>query len=216
MKKSTLQPLNHLRYLVIISLFISGCAAQQTVSSSPNRWLQHHGLAPPTVGQPVQLCTNFGCETKGFASFSNADLLSITALFNAQNMTAVEERESISKATGMMETITGPELNTLYDQPANEFSLFGKGNQLDCIAESGNSSAYLLLIEQLNLLRHHTVTGIAHRGLFTLNAPHNSASIQETSSGQYFVVDSWFSANGKPAWVTPLAVWETGARPKNE
>ena len=215
MKKSTHQPLNHLRHLVIMSLFISGCAAQQTVSSSPNRWLQHHDLEPPTVGQPVQLCTNFGCETKGFASFSNADLLNITALFNAQNMTAAEERESISKAIGMMETITGPELNTLYDQPANEFSPFGKGNQLDCIAESGNSSTYLLLLEQLNLLKHHTVTGIAHRGLFTLNAPHNSASIQEKASGTVYVVDSWFGANGSPAWITTLTDWETGARPKD-
>ena len=215
MKKGTPQPLKHLHYLIIISLLISGCTTQQTASSNPSRWLQNYGIAPPKIEHPIQLCTDFGCKTKGLANFSHADILKISALFDPQSMTASEERISISEAIGLMETITGPELNTLHDLPANSFWA-SKSNQLDCIAESGNSSAYLLLLEQLHLLQHHTVTGIVHRGLFTLNAPHNSASIQETSSGQYFVVDSWFSANGKPAWVTPLAVWETGARPKNE
>ena len=209
------QPLKYLRHLLVISLLISGCATQQTVSSNPNRWLQNYGIAPPKIEHPIQLCTDFGCETKGSAHFSNADIDNISALFNSQTNTAAEEREQISQSIGLMETITGPELNTLHDLPANSFWA-SKSNQLDCIAESGNSSAYLLLLEQLHLLQHHTVTGIVHRGLFTLNAPHNSASIQETSSGQYFVVDSWFAANGKPAWVTPLAVWESGARPKNE
>jgi hypothetical protein len=63
------------------------------------------------------------------------------------------------------------------------------------------------------LLKHHTVLDRATRfGLF-VGAPHTTAVIQETATGQRFAVDSWFFDNGQVPAIVDLHEWQSGWEP---
>ena len=135
--------------------------------------------------------------------------------FSPTPHTATEERQRLASAIALFEQLTGPKLGTSGDEAQNYFEFMSPSNQLDCVAESLNTTHYLLLLEQMQLLRFHRTGGNVHRGLFTLNAPHNSATIIQLDNQQAYAVDAWFGANAEAAWITPVEHWLDGAEPSS-
>lgn len=94
------------------------------------------------------------------------------------------------------------------DAPRNEFSP-PRSAQLDCIAESSNTTIYLLLLERDGLLSRHRVRFPARRG-FLMWFPHNTAVLEELATGRAWAIDSWYGPGGSPAPVWPLELWLAG------
>ena len=78
--------------------------------------------------------------------------------------------------------------------------------QMDCIDESINTSNYLKMFEQENLLRwHRVVERIQRRALFDA---HWASQIEEIASGARYVIDSWFQDNGMLPNVQKTLDWK--------
>jgi hypothetical protein len=92
--------------------------------------------------------------------------------------------------------------------PRNEFSP-PRTAQLDCIAETSNTTIYLLLLERDGLLSRHRVRYPARRG-FLMWFPHNTAVLEELATGRAWAIDSWYGPSGSPAPVWPLELWLAG------
>lgn len=211
MKRTTLT-----NRLILATLFLSGCG--YNIQSSPTAWVKAYEveISDTEEGKRYSLCKSFGCDRRSAIQFEADELDQVRQHFSPPATTAKEERLKIATGIGLFEKITGPKLRTFGDQPQNSFSFISRSNQLDCVAESLNTTRYLLILQQMNLLQFHRPGGNVHRGPFTLNAPHNSATIVQLDTQQAFAVDSWFGANAEPAWVTPVDNWLTGADPNDE
>lgn len=204
-------PLNNCAFAVCL-LLLSGCG--YNLNSNPHGWLKNHNLPSNISPQNLTLCTNFGCTKQRSSSFSTGEWAQIENLFLPAPETAEQERIQIANAIALMESQQGPKVGTQNDLAENGFGIGVEGYQLDCVAETSNTSIYLTLLENAELLKFHTVTGHAHRGPFTLNLPHNTATIKEKTSEKAFAIDSWYSANGQLPWVTPVENWLSGASPR--
>jgi len=203
-------PLNKSAFAAFV-LLLAGCGYK--LNSNPQSWLKNHNLPSRISPQNLTLCTNFGCTQQRSSSFSPDDWEQIENLFLPASETAEQERMQIAKAIALMESQQGPKVGTQNDLAENGFGIGVEGSQLDCVAETSNTSIYLTLLENAELLNFHTVTGHAHRGPFTLNLPHNTATIKEKTSEKAFAIDSWYSANGQLPWVTPVENWLSGSSP---
>ena len=192
-------------------LFLTGCGYKH--DSNPHGWLKHRDLSTSMTPANLTLCVNFGCTEKRSSAFSQKEWQEIQKLFIPTALSAEQERDQIAQAIALMERQQGPKVGTQNDEAENGFGFSVEGTQLDCVAETTNTSIYLMLLEQSGMLKFHTVTGHAHRGPFTLSLPHNTATVREKASDRAFAIDSWFEANGELPWVTPVENWLSGASP---
>ncbi|HFD81307.1 MAG TPA: hypothetical protein ENK05_13085 [Gammaproteobacteria bacterium] len=134
----------------------------------------------------------------------------VRALF-ATVADAPGERKRIAAAIGLLENQVGRIAGTWRDRGGN---IAGSGlpGQLDCIAESKNTTTYLKLLARDGLLRWHRVDARRLRHPWILDL-HWTAVIRERGSGRAYAVDSWFLDNGQPPYIQPLGDWLSGRRP---
>lgn len=154
----------------------------------------------------LDTCTDYHCDAMAPVTLSKAEWSQVKALFRNVD-SAEEERLRIGRAIGLLEAVIGPKNGTHVDRGKNPPNVIPKG-QLDCIAESTNSTAYLKQLQADGLLKWHRVDErvVRHRWLF---ATHWTAVITDSEGIQY-AVDSWYRDNGEPAIVLPLEAWYKG------
>lgn len=156
---------------------------------------------------PFQTCTDYHCDILKPVALEPSQWQEIRALFTPQS-TAKIERMQISQAIARMEQIVGKINGTWQDLAEND----GEGSdpgQLDCIAESLNTTTYLQLLEQDNLLKWHRVEPRQRRNPWLFNI-HWTATILDQESQQRYAVDSWFFENGHPPVIQPIEEWLSG------
>jgi len=204
LKKNTL-----IYSLIGVLISLGGCG--YNTNSSPRLWLKSYGIDSSPAIDNITLCQNFGCTKTKQISLSPEELAQINQHFSPTPLSAEEERERIKTGIGLLERVTGPKLGTAHDLAENDFHM--STNQLDCVAETSNTSQYLLLLSSMKLIKFHRIGGNLHRGLFTLDAPHNSAAMVDIQSNKAFAVDSWFGKNGDPAWIVQAEHWLSGQSP---
>lgn len=131
----------------------------------------------------------------------------ICAYFDPQlsGGTPREERLAIRKAIARIEQIAATQTPTFRDWRMDDINPAGMGC-LDCIDEAINCTTYLRLLEERGLLRHHHVMEKAFRGPLSLDT-HYAGQVQELASGEFYIVDSWFLANGWPPHVQKTSDW---------
>ncbi len=203
--------------LLMIVITSAGCTSRNSpVESLVNHthldFLKYHNVGRQPQLQSFEVCASVGCDRISTLGYTAEEWQGISALFVQPSADSAQERERIGVAVAMMERLIGPKNNTSYDQPRNS-GLFTFKPQLDCIAESANTTVALMLLEQQGLLIHHRIIYPRHRGLFTLQAPHNAAAIEELETGRRYVVDSWFFANGEKPVIVPAELWKSGYEP---
>ncbi len=167
---------------------------------------------PAPTPQRLPICSGYGCANIDTVSLSAAEWRAVRALFNPHADSPAAERRQIARAIGQLERIVGPKTETDGDKGGTFPGLFEAG-QMDCIDESTNTTVYLRLLAAENLLRWHEVGADATRGYFLYGWPHTTATIREKSSGDEYVVDSWFFDNGVEPVVIPLKQWRTDWNP---
>lgn len=192
---------------------ISGCLQQTQKPASS--WLERHQIPTSLKSGPLIVCQNVGCSQTVAVELQEAQWQQVEALFTPPATSPAEERNRIALAIGLLEKQIGPLANTAHDEGGNTLFPSGPGFQLDCIAETTNSTRYLLLFYQHQLLHWHRPAYPAHRGPLQLTGPHFSAVIEELQSGQRWAVDSWFFDNGQPASIIPLPQWRSGYSPES-
>jgi hypothetical protein len=192
----------------LVIILFTGCATMR----QPGTYIANLGLnAQPEISN-FDVCDSAGCRSITGLSYTRGEWQSIAAIFEPKPESAAAERERINIAIGAMETIIGKKNGTLGDAPKNKRHL-GTGKQIDCIAEAANTTVALLLLKKGGLLHYHEVGYPQHRGFTRLRFPHNTASVIERSSGDQYVIDSWFFAGGEPAISVPVDEWKAGYDP---
>ena len=171
------------------------------------RLIVNYGLVEQPAPDRFNVCHSHGCDGIATVGLTTEQWQQITGLFANKPGDATEERARIAQAIGRMEQLAGRLAGTADDRGGN-FNGFGRLTaQQDCVDESTNSTTYLTLIAENDLLYWHTVRGPAMRGFIFRGWPHLTAVIVEKKTGKEWAVDSWFKANGEPPLVMTVADW---------
>lgn len=193
--------------LLLPLLLCAGCASYLT----PATYLSHYGIRNPEVTR-FEVCTSAGCRRTETTRYSTEEWAAVESIFQPAPRNEEEERERIALAIALIEHLVGEKTGTSGDLPMNQ-RRGATGPQLDCIAEAVNTTIALTLLENGGLLRFHRVGYPKHRGFLNLTGPHNTATIESLQTGQSYVVDTWFRANGEPPCIVTTEVWVDGYHP---
>lgn len=191
---------------VLTVLALAACASQH---SSPEFYFNKHDFIQPKLSA-FPHCRAGGCTKIDKVSLTDNDVARIRKLFPAKSPEA--ERTQIAKAIGEWEKIVGPRTGTTVDV-GNNYS--GDMFQQDCVDESTNTMVYLTLMDQMGLLKFHSVNAPQSRApLFSGRwGPHRTAQIEDNQTKIRYAVDSWFFDNGIKAEIVPISIWKQGWRP---
>lgn len=183
-------------------LHFSTCSWLCTVALSVSA--MSAGAAP----RSFMVCTDYHCDETVEVSLDAPQWQALQGLLgNAAN--AAAERDAIRAAIAVFETEVGQRAGTWRDLGRNPPQVSNEPGQLDCIAESLNTTTYLQLLQMDGLLRWHTVEQRQQRRPWFFDA-HYTAVIRDAQSNERYAVDSWFLDNGQPPYVQPLPAWLRG------
>jgi len=166
--------------------------------------------AQPETLTPFPVCTDFDCDRRHMVELDKSDWKKIDVLFHGIP-SAHRERKAIQMAIAELERLAGEQTDTWQDRARNEGDPADPG-QLDCVAESINSTTYLNLLQTAELLQWHRVRERRSRNPWLFNY-HWTAVIEEYSDGSQYAVDSWYQKNGVRPRIQSLAEWIKGRDP---
>lgn len=190
-------------------LFLAALTAACMRMSAPEAYLQEKSVPKPSSGR-VTVCHGYDCTYRSPVVFMAGEWRGVRERFRPAPADAEAERRAIAASVALIEEIVGRRIGTASDKGGLAYIAAGDPTQQDCIDESTNTTAYLMLLEQDGLLRHHRVAEPASRGVFLdFRWYHQTAVIVERGSGREYVVDSWFDDNGAPPVITTLGHWRT-------
>ncbi len=159
-------------------------------------------------------CNGGTCADVKTVHLDDSEWQEVLDLFEESPQNAEEERERIAQAIGLMESIVGPKTGTDTDK-GGTFGNSAYPGQLDCNDEATNSTTYMRLMAQFDLLKFHRIEDTKTRGGVLIFGRHSTAAITDVATGKMYAVDSWFYDNGKPAVILPMDVWLGGWKPKD-
>jgi hypothetical protein len=164
-------------------------------------------LSAPTT-QSLIICHGFGCKYRTEIGLSAADHKQLAKLLAAGRASPEAERQAVGKAVAWFQRRVAPEAGTAKAIARAGPSKSGDPSQFDCIDASTNTTDVLLVLEQLQLLRHHDVIGPSSRlSLVGHVSFHSTAVLAERRSGRKWAVDSWTRPNGEVPDIMPLETW---------
>jgi hypothetical protein len=164
--------------------------------------------------QQFSFCWGGTCAEVRQVVLSAEEWSQVRELFDPMPDSAVQERDIISQAIGLLESIVGAKTGTAGDR-AGTFGNSAYPGQLDCNDEATNSTSYLRMMQADGLLKFHEVLDTTTRGGFLIFGRHSTAVIGERVGGKRYAADSWFYDNGQPAVILPLEVWQDGWQPSS-
>lgn len=166
-------------------------------------------VSPPTSAS-IHVCHGFGCKYRAEFGLTAADRAALARMLAGGKASAAAERKAIGNAGAWFDRRIGPVAGTTgHVARANRDYMFDKG-QMDCIDSSRNTTSLLLVLDELNLLRHHHVAEPVARGyIIDGRPPHVTAVLVEKSSGVAWAVDSWTRAYGQAPEIMRLSMWKT-------
>jgi len=160
-----------------------------------------------------EICFGGGCAEVRQVALTAEEQKKVEHLFQSNvPLNAMQEREKIAEAIGLLEVIVGEKIGTANDI-AGTFYTGNLTGQLDCNDEAINTTTYIRLMRQMGLVKWHTVEDTRVRNLFFNGWPHSTAVIRDIDSDERYAVDSWFYDNGAPATIVLFATWKSGYRP---
>ena len=164
---------------------------------------------PAAQGTPIKFeaCVDYHCDRQRPVVLDEPSWQQVVGLF-IDSDSARAERVNIARGIALMERLVGQRTGTWQDRPRNSAGT-GQTGQLDCIAESINTTTYLRLLEQAGLLRWHSVEKRIKRQRW-LVAIHWTAVIRAEDTDLRYAVDSWYGDNGALPLVQPLSDWREG------
>lgn len=163
-------------------------------------------------GDTVHVCSAYGCKQQTRFRFTEADIAEIKSIMKkaTKDPSAAEERRAVAYAIGWMEYRVGKAIGTDKDRPGMDFAASGDPTQQDCVDEATNTTAYLVVLQNNGLLKHHTVgTPFSKDQLWrgVSGWTHWTAVLKENEGGKKYAVDSWIYANGENPAIVETDKW---------
>lgn len=182
-------------------------AARANMADVVDATYSEYSVAAPTPAT-VFVCHGFGCKYRAEVDFSAKDHATLAHMFAAAKSSAAAERRAVAAAGAWFDRRIAPAAGTQNHVAAAGAKYMYDVGQFDCVDASRNTTSLLLVLEQLKLLRYHSVDLPVSRGfLIDGRPPHYTAVLVETSSGEKWAVDSWTRGFGQPPEVMTLARW---------
>ena len=197
--------------LTIICGATAGCTTGRI--DPPDAYIRSHNISR-TAYSNFQLCYAHGCSKKVDVQLSDQEWEIVENVFSPYGQNSTAEREAIAKAVQLLERMTGDKTGINTDRGSSFPGLF-KANQMDCVDETVNTNIFLLQLQMDGLLKYHRFYGITSRGFLVHGWPHFASTIEEMSSQELFVVDSWFSDHGGRVYILPEKIWKQGWNPED-
>jgi hypothetical protein len=196
-------------YLAVFGmLFASAPGAAVELDFGVVKTLEHLSLPVPDPANPI-VCHGFGCAYRTPILLRNVDRARINQLFGKAAVKSPEaERKAVAAVMAWFEKRVAGEAGTASAKARAGLGHAGDPSQFDCMDKTANTIGVLAVIEQMGLLRHHTIDEPESRGGLG-SLPHTTATLRERRTGQRWVVDGWTHANGELPDVMPLETWRT-------
>jgi hypothetical protein len=165
-------------------------------------------LTPPTPAS-VTVCHGFGCRDRTEIAFTASDRARLSQILRAGKSSPEAERRAIASAVQWFDLRVGPEAGTTHHVARAGHDQLGEADaNFDCIDASRNTTSLLLVLNELRLLKYHSVEETVARGAFVDGRwPHATAVVADLSSHKEWAVDSWTHAYGEKPDVKPLDIW---------
>ncbi|MEM1288032.1 MAG: hypothetical protein AAGH60_06740 [Pseudomonadota bacterium] len=190
--------------IVLGALTLAGCVSPGTSALS---WYPNHGGKPPEQLR-LTICHAFGCARSDRVQLSQADADALRQIMAAGVADPSSERQAIAQAVMFVERRVGPIVGSDKDEGGFDMHNAGVPGQMDCLDETTNTTTTLILLDQLGLLRHHTVAYPVARGFFLDGRyPHATAVVSVKETGERWAIDPWPYANAEDVDVMPLDQW---------
>ncbi len=197
--------------MVLVALLMAGGGtAVADVDPAVVAMLREWSLASPSPSRVV-ICHGFGCAYRTEIALAGGDHAQMAAIMASGAASAQAERAAIGRTEAWFERRIAPRTGTA-KRIARAGPLVGGANnpaQFDCIDTTNNTNSLLLVLDQLKLLRHHTIAAPASRFLFT-EGPHNTAVIRDRKTNELWTVDPWTHKGSEVPDIWPLAKWKAG------
>src|SRR6516165_1221782 len=177
--------------MVLVAFVTAGTPAVADVDPAVMTMLREWSLTSPNPSSVV-ICHGFGCAFRTEIALTSADHAQMAAIMASGSASAQAERAAIGRTEAWFERRIAPITGTA-QRVARAGPLIGGAlnrGQFDCIDTTNNTNSLLLVLDQLKLLRHHTIAAPASRFLLT-EGPHNTAVIKERKINQLWTVDPW-------------------------
>jgi hypothetical protein len=200
----------HFAMVLIALLMAGGPAVGDEVDPAVMAMLREWSLASPSPSRVV-ICHGFGCAYRTEIALAGGDHAQMAAIMASGAASAQAERAAIGRTEAWFERRIAPITGTA-KRVARAGPLVGGANnpaQFDCIDTTNNTNSLLLVLDQLKLLRHHTIAAPASRFLFT-EGPHNTAVIKDRRTNGLWTVDPWTHKGSEIPDIWPLARWKAG------
>lgn len=194
-------------YLLLLGFLLSACAG----STPPKASYDRQNVPYPTL-QSFPHCRSYGCSKIDIISLPVQEQKNIKNIFKTNNNSNIE-RQKIKKSIAYFENLIGEKTGTKEDVGGTYVTLGHM--QQDCIDESTNTTTYLILMDQMGLLKFHDVNALTSRPpiLSGRLGPHRTAVILEKDTNIKYAVDSWFHDNGMEPEIIELNTWKWGWHP---
>jgi hypothetical protein len=157
----------------------------------------------------LTVCHGFGCRLRTQVELQPSDRATMANILRAGAGSPASERRSIAAAVAWFDRRVGPIAGTQHHiARAGIDQMYDSDAQFDCIDTSHNTTALLLSLNELHLLRHHHVEQPVSRGLLVDGRPpHATAVVTELKSEKKWAIDMWTHAAGERPDVMPLERW---------
>jgi hypothetical protein len=187
-----------------VLLTLSALPRAHAYDSSIVQAYSTYSLSVPTAASVI-ICHGFGCDRRTEIGLGKADHSKLATLLAPGKKSAEAERGALATAIAWFDRRVGPEAGTTKRVArAGAMTESGPG-QMDCIDTSRNTTSYLIILDQLRLLRFHEIEAPVARGYVW--SPHATAVLRDSKSGQQWAFDNWTRKYGEKPDVMPLGKW---------
>src|SRR5262245_33635449 len=155
-----------------VALYVAACVAvigSNSIATGATRprvvavTFAEFSVAPPTT-DTVFVCYGFGCKFRVEINLTTADRAKLAQFLAAGRSSPTAERRAVAMAGAWFDKRVGPMAGTANHVARAGMKYMYDVHQFDCIDSRRNTTSLLIMLEQLNLLRHHEVDEPQARG----------------------------------------------------
>jgi hypothetical protein len=195
--------------IVFVAVSIT-CGSAFAESNAARQYLAKYDVPAPTPTSVV-VCHGFNCKYRTLVGLGAGDIGKLREILARGRGSARSEINAIADAVAWFERRIGQQTGTSRRTPRAGPAQAGLRSEADCIDESVNTTALLVLLSDLKLLKFHDVVAPESRGyLLDFRYPHATAVVANRMSGARWAIDPWPKRNGQRPDTLPIAVWLKG------
>jgi hypothetical protein len=192
----------------VAAIACSGAPSQAASLSAPVAQLYSSVSIFPPSANSMTVCYGFVCRRRETLSLSATDRRALTHIMAAGRSSAAAERAAVQRAVVWFDRRIGPVIGTDKRIARADFRARDDAHNFDCWDTTRNTTSLLLILQNWNQLKFHTVGDPHYRGNFVaLQTPHNTAVLFDRATRAEWVVDLWPRGYGQKPDVMPVAIW---------